>query len=118
MGKLAYIATVVYIPLLIAFMMLTSDSRLLDYVWFFADKLFLGILLIANAKTQLIKRRAKLLYAAGGCTLIYLAYLISDYNMAYRLNIWIAGTISLVYILGILYALNYDRKIEGKNNHN
>lgn len=113
MRKAAYISLLVYIPALIAFMMFTGDSKLLDFLWFAMDKIMMCVLLLALRSTEFNKNRKALYGAFSASLMIYILYLLLDYQGIYRGNIIIVSILSLTYISAIIYTIiyhGYDRK--------
>ena len=114
MTKAAYIALLLYVPVLIAFMLLTADSRLYDFLWFTTDKVVMCIVLFALREHE-VRPNRRVFYGGMGLAMVaYIAYLCLDFAGVYRTNIMLAKGMTIIYIATIIYTLfSYDRKSKG-----
>jgi hypothetical protein len=109
-SRLVHISLLIYIPLLIAFMVLTADSRLLDALWFVSDKLMMCVMLLALRHTEARRNRKALLTGALVALAIYTIYLALDWQLLFRNHIIVVMILSATFIISLFYTLfNYDR---------
>lgn len=111
MSRTAYIALLIYIPLLIFFMLFTADSNLADWAWFTSDKVMMIILLVALREKEITPNRKSMYGAAAVAMAVYVLYLTFDFSGAHRTSLFCVAVISIIYILSLIYTIiKHDRQ--------
>ena len=105
MSKVAYLSLLIYIPILIGMMMLTSDRPVWDAVWFASDKAMMCVLLLAIREREIIRNRRAMFGGAAVAMAIYTIYLAVDWQGTNRANIIFVMILSATFIFSILYTL-------------
>lgn len=113
MSKIGYIATILYLPLVVIYIQFYSDKFLVfwDKYYFALDKAFIAMLLLSLISKEVVKTR-KIIYWAGiGFATLFISYLFVDFNEEYnfdKLTITIYCSIAILIYSIALIKLKYD----------
>ena len=111
MSKTLYIVGLLYFPLIIAFMIFANGSLIWDKFYFVLEKSLLCTALFFCFERELIQTRKRILLSLLVLNIIFLGYIVIDWEEVYNMNIYAVAIASSIYIICLLLNLIYhDRK--------
>jgi peptidoglycan/LPS O-acetylase OafA/YrhL len=114
MRNLGYIATLLYLPLVVIYTQFYSDN--FEVFWnkyyFILDKAFIAMLLLSLISKEVIKPRKVIYYAGIGFAALFSLYLFVDIKEEYnfdKIAVTIYCSIAILTYLIALIKVKYDR---------
>lgn len=109
MNKLAYIATMIYVPLLIFYMSASDGSLIFHKLYFFNEKLYMLLLLVSIGLNDYKRSRRILFFSVSLINLAVILYILLDWDEALVYNFWVVFSLCLFSLLTLTIPFIYDR---------
>jgi hypothetical protein len=111
MSKVAYIASLVYFPAIVFYMIFAGESMIWDKLYFFLEKGLLCTFIIRAISVEIIPQRKRLFFSLLLLNIVFLVYICIDWGDVFVMgwNTVVIATIIYLIVL-ILNIMLYDRK--------
>lgn len=119
MGRLAYIAVLLYLPLTVVYAQFCPQENvpmLWNKYFFSLDKLLIAALLITLIRKEVLRRRRLVYGACLGLILLFLLYLLLDWGEAYNYDkviVTIYCSLGILLYGVVLIRYRYDDTNQG-----
>lgn len=107
MNKLAYIATILYLPLTIVYAQFYhGDNPLIWNKYFFAlDKIYIAMLLLTLIDKEILIKRRLIYFAGLGLVILFIGYILIDWREVYNYDKLITTIYCSIGILFYIFVL-------------